>query len=129
MHTRLVRSLAPLVVVLGLSSGCRTPVDAGGAVTATIVGDSLRIHNGTSAAIFYLAVEAQTAALINWAPCVAPPECPSVRSESVATIPLTNVYGFDSTSEVALIYWWTRVRVLPFGWYRPGPISATGAHR
>lgn len=124
MPANLVRSCLAVAVVVGLTTGCRSPVDSEGAVTAAIIGSSLRIENTTRSRIFYAAVEGGLAARITLLPCVGiAPECPSVPPDSVVTIPLSAVYGFDSTSEVVHISWWRRLPGPTVSTYRAGTVQ------
>lgn len=129
MYAPLVRSLMPVVVVLGLSTACRSPVHPDGTVSASIVGPSLRIENASRVPVYYFAVEPEMVARINWAPCVEGPNCYAIPAGSATTIPLTSVAGFDSTSEEVLVYWWRRVPGRPLITYRPGEIYHVIARR
>ena len=124
MTARVVGSCLAVAVVVGLSTGCRSPVDPDGTVTAAILGSSLRIENATRARIFYAAVEGGLAARITLLPCVGiGPECPSIPPGSVVTIPLAEVHGFESTSEAVHISWWRRLPGPTFSTYRPGTVG------
>ena len=129
MHALVVRSLVQVVVVIGLTTACRSPVSVDGTVTASIVGSTLRIDNSSSVPIYYLPVERETAAAINWSPCVEGPHCRVIAAASGTTIPLTEVSGFGATSAEVLVYWWRRVPELPLPTYRPGDIQVTVARR
>ena len=129
MHAHLARRLVQVVIAVALGTACQSPVELDGKVAASVVGSSLRIENGTSDPVYYFAVERQTAAAINWAPCVERPQCPSIRAGSAATIALTDVSGFDSTSEEVLVYWWHRIPGTRLLSARPGEIQAAIARR
>ena len=123
MSAHLVRSCLAAAVVVGLSTGCRSPVDAEGTVTAAIIGSSLRIENTTRARIFYAAVEGGLAARITLLPCVGiGPECPTLPPDSAVTSRLAEVYGFESTSEAVHISWWRRLSGPTFSTYRAGTV-------
>lgn len=129
MSPPLVRSLMQVIVVLGLSTACRSPVYLDGTVSASIVGPSLRIENTSSVPVYYFAVERRMAALILWAPCVEGPDCHAIPAKSATTIPLASVPGFDSTTEEVIVYWWRRVPGQPLSAYRPGDIHGVIARR
>ena len=129
MHAHLVRRIALVAVSLCLSTACRSPVDPDGTVAASIVGSSLRIHNGGSSPVYYYPVERETAAAIEWVQCVEGSHCRVIAAESGITIPLVAVNGFDSTSEEVLVYWWHRVPGPPLITPRPGQLQNVIARR
>lgn len=129
MRAHVFRSLMQAAVLLGLGTGCRSPVDVDGVVVASIVGPSLRIENSSSAPVYFHAFERETAAAVNWLPCVEGPNCLVIPAESTTTIPLTSIYGFHSTSEEVIVYWWHRMPGPPLITYRPGEIHSVIARR
>lgn len=124
MPAHLDRSCLAVAVAVALSTGCRSPVDASGTVTAAIVGTSLRIENTTSARIFYFAAEGGVAARSTLLPCVeVGPECPSIPPDGVVMIPLTQVHGFEPTSEWVHLSWWRRLPGPTFSTYRASTVA------
>jgi hypothetical protein len=122
------RSLVALVTTLAiLALGCESAVGPDQGLSASIVGDSLRLENGTPRPTYFFEVEAGLAARINWAPCSDPRTCQAVAPGSALMIPLTDVFGFEEDSEVVLVYWWYLVPRR--GKYQPDAIRTTGARR
>ena len=117
----------PVVALALYALGCESPMGVDRTVTVSIVGDSLRLENPTLRPAYFFAVEAETAARINWAPCTDPSKCQAVPPQGTLSIPLAEVTGFEADSEVALVYWWHLVARL--GSHRSPEIRCTGARR
>jgi len=78
------RYLAVFAVLAALA--CNSPVAVGGTLDVSVAPTGLRIVNNSGAPAYFFAVERETAARINWAPCVDPEQCREVA--------------------VGAVYWW-----------------------
>ena len=91
----------PAVIAL---TACTEPVGPVDVVTTNE--QEVRIENGTSAAIYYFAIEANALMLANWGPCSNPATCPSVQSGQVHVLPFAEIALYTPTAEEAVLYWW-----------------------
>jgi hypothetical protein len=87
--------------------GCENALDVAEAADVRVEadGDALIVTNGRPAPIFYFAVDADLAATIDWSPCTAAPQCPSVPAQTVLRVAYRQVFGSRSGGDV-LFYWW-----------------------
>ena len=60
--------------------------------------------NDRSAKIVHFVVDAATAALIDWIPCVAE-DCPGIMPGESLIIPADDIVGFGESDQV-IVYWW-----------------------
>lgn len=79
-----------------------------GTVTAQRLDVVLSVENTSSQPVHFLAIERETAALVNWIAC-AGPSCPSIGGDSERLLPLAQVTGYSENSREALLYWWRAV--------------------
>ena len=102
---------------------CSSPTDP---LTVTNTGtESLRLVNKTAESIYYFAVEAGAASLINWAPCTDPALCKQVPPHGVSDIPYDQIALYTPAARQAIVYWW---HLRPDGGsFRPDSIRASGA--
>ena len=98
----MIRYLVCAAVVLPLA--CSSPT--GPVEVATTAYQSIRVSNGTSAAIYYFAIDGNALALANWAPCTNPETCPSVAPGKSRLIPFSEIALLSPTTEAAVVYWW-----------------------
>jgi hypothetical protein len=87
--------LAWLGVTLAAACSRSGPVDV------TTEAAALRIQNASDSPVYFFVVGRQRAALINWAPCTAPPSCPSVQPHAERLVPVA-----DIGEREAIVYWW-----------------------
>lgn len=59
---------------------------------------------------FYLVVERETAAVIDFATCIDQPQCRSVGPGSTVRVPYSEITGYHSGSKEAVVYWWRAVQ-------------------
>ena len=67
---------------------------------------SIRLVNGTSASIYYFAIECDAAALANWAPCTDLATCRGIEPGRAGMIPFSEIALYTPAAEAALVYWW-----------------------
>ncbi len=79
-----------------------------GTVTAQRLNVVLDVANSSSEAVHYLAIERETAAVVDWIACSGP-ACPSIGANADVQLPLSQVMGFVEDSREALLYWWRAV--------------------
>lgn len=77
--------------------------------TIQATGREVVLSNATAQPTFYLVVERQTAALIDFATCVQQPECQSVGAGSTVRVPYGEITGYRVGSKEAIVYWWRAV--------------------
>ena len=78
--------------------------------TIQATGREVVLSNTAAQSTFYLVVERETAALINFAACVGQPQCRSVAPDSSVKIPYGEITGYHAGSKVAVVYWWRAVQ-------------------
>ena len=98
------RYLAVFAVLAALA--CNSPVAVGGTLDVSVAPTGLRIVNNSGAPAYFFAVERETAARINWAPCVDPEQCREVAVGAETTVPYTAVAGWAPGAHEAIVYWW-----------------------
>ena len=69
-------------------------------------GDELELRNRGTAAVFYIVLEQEDAAVIDWMACVDPDTCPRVDPGMSLAIAYPDIIGYDPRDERALLYWW-----------------------
>jgi len=103
---------APLFLAAFALTGCgtlTTPSDAA-VLHAGVLADSLVLSNAGGRDAFYLVLEEETAALVNWAPCIDHARCDHVPPRSDTRIELGSVLGYEAgRSRALLVYWWQRI--------------------
>lgn len=67
--------------------------------------DDVVLTNPADHDLYYFAVEAVTATMINWAPCV-DPACPYVPVRASRAVPLDSIFGWDDDATDVLVFWW-----------------------
>lgn len=85
---------------------CNSPVAVGGTLDVSPMLSGLRIVNNSGAPAYFFAVERQTAARINWAPCVDPAQCRAIAAGADTTVPYMAVAGWAPGAHEAIVYWW-----------------------
>jgi len=104
---RIGTALGSLVAIFFL--GCHEPTGiTSGPITAVHQAASTRLTNASASPVYYFMVERHTAALINWAPCVAT-TCASVPGGGSAMVPDSQVTGLNGQSRELILYWWRLV--------------------
>lgn len=86
---------------------------------------SLRLVNRTTEPIYYFAVEAGAAAMINWAPCAHPVSCKHVAAHGESALPYDQIAFYTPAAQHVIVYWW-HLRSDGSS-FRPDSIRASGA--
>ncbi|HUR96395.1 MAG TPA: hypothetical protein VMY76_17585 [Gemmatimonadales bacterium] len=105
-----LRSLSSLALLTGsLACGNLTSVTQD-QFTIRTTGREVVLTNTAAQATFYLVVEREAAARINFAFCVGLPQCRSVAPDSSVRIPYDEITGYHAGSHEAVVYWWRAVQ-------------------
>lgn len=97
--------LVLLVLFVPACSAEELAVSEANGVRVEVTSEELIVTNGRDRDIFYFAVDERTATVIEWAPCVQVPTCPSVRAQSIERVPFAATATSNSTEPI-LFYWW-----------------------
>ena len=99
------RLLACTMLVLA-AGACSDPVgyESSEGVTVTASSEAVVIENDRSAKIVHFVVDAATAALISWLPCVAE-DCTGIMPGERLIIPADDISGFGESDHV-IVNWW-----------------------
>ena len=89
------------VIALAACSNPSGPVDI-----ATTPAQAIRIDNGTSAPIYYFAIEAKAAMSANWGPCSNPRTCNGIQEGASREVPFSQIALYSPGAKFALVYWW-----------------------
>jgi len=111
-----------LATVLLLGAACNSPAGPLNPLRIVAQSDTLRLENVSDEAVFYLVIERQTAALIDWAPCVRS-SCPSLAPRAQTTVPYSTIGG-DAPGRTEAIVWWWRAVPGAADAPVPGPVAA-----
>ena len=107
---------AALVALIAL--GCASPTSPQSDVlTIRARLGSFTLVNRTSESIYYFAIERQTSALVDWAPCSNPTTCPRVGPNGTVTLRYADIYGYELGRDEAVVYHWRLI---------PSAASSTG---
>lgn len=90
-----------------------TATIAAGSVSVTTSNGAIEIRNGTERSVFTFIVERQTAALIDWMPCLPHPNVRcggGVGEGQTLRIPYASINGYKPGATEAIVYWWTPVQ-------------------
>jgi hypothetical protein len=93
--------------------------------TIRATGREVRLSNAAEMPTFYFVVERETAAVIDFAPCVEGPECPSVAPGATVRIPYSGISGYQAGRKEAIVFWWRSART-PAG-LQPDSLRSTVA--
>lgn len=114
-RTIVVLAVLTLLALVGLAAtACSSAFeveDEGLRVRAEDGAVSLR--NGTGAAVFYFLVERNTAAVIDWIPCLDPETCARVDDGETLRIAHEEITGWEEGESEAILYWWHLVEREP----------------
>ena len=77
--------------------------------TIQATGREVVLRNTAAQSTFYLVVDREAAASINFAVCVGEPPCRSVAPDSSVRIPYGEITGYHEGSREAVVYWWRAV--------------------
>ncbi|MEJ7813150.1 MAG: hypothetical protein WKG32_22260 [Gemmatimonadaceae bacterium] len=108
---RVALTLAAAVAV-SVAAACRSsssPEQGTPSVSARATGSAFQFTNRTTREIFYFIVERKSAALVDWAPCLAPRCENGIAPGATATIRYADVVGYAPGEREALFYWWHAV--------------------
>jgi hypothetical protein len=84
---------------------------AAGYVAVTPTDAGLTIVNQTDRPIYLFAVNAETLALLDWAPCAGGANCPALAQGARRDIPWADVYWYAPNVKQYTVYWWNVVQV------------------
>jgi hypothetical protein len=101
--------LSLLAVLLGVSacSGPTSVTEDDFTIRAT--GQEVVLRNGAARPTFYLIVERETAAVIDFVTCVDESQCPHVASGATVRVPYSAISGYRPGKREAIVYWWRSV--------------------
>lgn len=105
------RSLHAVIVALTMAA-CTSPVitSEDGTLWVQANGHHLTLVNRSDALAFYSLVEQQTAAVIDWAPCVDPAgDCPRVHPHDTVEVAYPQIAGYTPGAQNVIVYWWFAV--------------------
>jgi hypothetical protein len=77
--------------------------------TAQANGEEVMLSNEAHQPTFYFIVERETAALLDFDPCVQGPDCKSVPPGKTVRIPYRQIAGYKTDRKEAIVYWWRSV--------------------
>lgn len=89
-------------------------------ITVSQVGEQLNLLNNTSDTLYYFLVDQNTLAVINWAPSVNDNQ-ENIDPNGQARIPLTEVTGYSTETEVIVVYYWRAI--MENDELAPGPVD------
>jgi hypothetical protein len=72
-------------------------------------GREVRLSNEAPKPTFYLIVERETAAVIDFMTCVQDPGCPNVASGTTVRVPYSEILGYRRGRREAIVFWWRSV--------------------
>lgn len=105
-----LHSLASLLGFTGLLA-CGDPASVTqDQLTIQATGREVVLSSTAAQPTFYLVVERETAALINFGMCINQPQCQSVAAGSTVRVPYSEITGYHAGSKEAIVYWWRAVR-------------------
>ena len=107
-------------VLIVLAAGCNSPT---GPVQVTARAGSLRLANATEAAVYYFAIERETATRVDWIPCTNPSTCAAVDLHGQKSVPYQDILGYEPGDREAIVYWW-HLDPVPSGGFRADSIRA-----
>jgi hypothetical protein len=102
-----MRSASAVLLLCAAAMGaCSDPTTFGSAgVEVRIDAAGIEILNQRNRNIHHFAVDRNTAALIQWAACDQPSQCPGLAPGERKRVPSADVYGWGASDEV-IVYWW-----------------------
>jgi len=105
------RSLDALILAVA-AAACVSPVIASedGTLRVQANGHHLIMVNRSDAPAFYFLVERETAAVIDWVPCVdLGGDCPTVSAHDGIQVKYTEIAGYTPEAREISVYWWFAV--------------------
>lgn len=72
-------------------------------IVVSVESEELTIRNNFNHSIYYFAVEAGTAAYIQWAPISSDEN--RIKSQSTKRIPLDEIHAYEPHDEIIIYYW------------------------
>lgn len=100
--------VALMLMALGCSDAVGVESDL---LTAEISGARLHLTNRIAEPVYYFAVDNETAAVIDWAPCTDPQQCTSVPAGSTQTLRLADLHISENAASLVVFHW----RLVPGG--------------
>lgn len=98
MHKPIIQT----AVLAFLISGCGSDALSDDAVRVAMNGSSVTLSNSSSQVIYYVLIEAETAALIDLAPMS---KWPTIAPRSAITIQHSDIMGYTESSTEAYFMW------------------------
>jgi hypothetical protein len=100
------RTLTALLLGAAALGACSDPTTFGSrGVEVRADAEGVEILNQRNRTIYYFAADRNTLALINWAACDQPAQCPGVAASERKRIPPSEIHGWGTSNEV-IVYWW-----------------------
>jgi len=94
---------------------CESPSGiAAGSVSVAPTATGITIVNQTERPVYLFAVNAETLALLDWAPCTGGTNCPALAQGAQRDIAWADIYWYAPTVKQYTVYWWN-VTVQPDG--------------
>jgi len=97
-----------VITVTALACGDSTS-QSGDMFTVQTTGEEVMLSNEADKPTFYFIVERETAALLDFDPCVKGPDCKSVAPGKTVRIPYRQIAGYKPDRREAIVYWWRSV--------------------
>jgi hypothetical protein len=106
MHGNQFSQLAILIAALACGDPTSTTQDQ---LTIRTTGQDVVLRNANEKPTFYLIVERETAAVIDFVTCVEGPGCRSVAPGATVRIPYPEITGYRPNRKEAIVFWWRSV--------------------
>jgi hypothetical protein len=97
-----------------ISDDTGAPGIQAGYVRVASTATGLVVDNQTERPIYFMAVNAEVLALLDWAPCTGGASCPSLVQGAKREIPWASVVFYQQSAKQFTVYWWN-VTVQPDG--------------
>ena len=94
-----------LVLVLG---SCKEDKDFPSDLEVSVQETVLTLHNRSNVRVYYMVVESETAAVIDWAPNIGG-NTPSIDPQKSIEINVEDIVGYKDGAEQAIVYHWIGV--------------------
>jgi hypothetical protein len=123
----MMRRFLALAAILGVLS-CADPVSPSSDILRiNVLPDALELVNLSPVPVYFFAVESETLARINWAPCTEP-ACTNVGPGVKFVLPYVDMIGYGQGAEEAVVHHWHLIPGSTATGFRPDSIRATIVH-
>lgn len=103
-----VPMIGAFLVGLLVLGGCKEDKDFPGGLEVSVQEMVLTLHNRSNVRVYYMVVESETAAVIDWAPNIGA-NTPSIDPQKSIEINVEDIIGYDDGAEQAIVYHWIGV--------------------